>query len=508
MVPVVFISYSHDTREHKAWVGSLAQRLREKGVDVLFDQWDLGPGDDVPKFMEQAVARADRVLMVCTEPYVRKADDGKGGVGYEAMVVTGELVTNLGTNKFIPIVRQQEEPKVRPRCVSTRFYVDLSEGPDEEENFEQLLREIHNAKKITKPPLGPNPFAPGHFDGKHKVEARAGLRLEFTETLATPEATYMRALDIIHEDDRVAWRRLLMAANEKSSEALVRWKTEKETIPATTGNDWTALYAHAREGVEAYTPLISCLVAAAETGKVGYADQLGWVESILNPSGYEKLHFTYHASFPQLIFFVTQALVGGMSMVSGSGDAAYRLATTKVSDRYESREAKPLYSMPHFTGWQESLNTDCTKAWRFLDESMPAWPWIKKAFGSDATCREGISAYYQLLSFLNFIFLQKAGQLDAEESKKWSFAVTSPLCFCAWEPTISDKGYKLFLNQSQVLKFALKSHQIEQSTFEHFWPLWIPFVGKWLGNVYRWDGHRLRVPQSKLHEDLKLELGA
>src|SRR5882724_8629329 len=139
--PVVFISYSHDSKEHKAWVAGLARQLVEKGVDVLFDQWDLGPGDDVPKYMERAVANADRVIIICTEAYVRKADDGKGGVGYEAMVVTGELVRDLGTDKFIPIVRQTNSPSVLPRCVSTRFYVDLSEGANSGENFEMLLRE-------------------------------------------------------------------------------------------------------------------------------------------------------------------------------------------------------------------------------------------------------------------------------------------------------------------------------------------------------------------------------
>jgi hypothetical protein len=79
------------------------------------------------------VAKADRVLTICTEAYVRKADDGKGGVGYEAMVVTGELVRDLGKNKFIPVVRQANPPAVRPRCVSTRLYVDFSEGADPEE---------------------------------------------------------------------------------------------------------------------------------------------------------------------------------------------------------------------------------------------------------------------------------------------------------------------------------------------------------------------------------------
>lgn len=109
--PLVFLSYSHDSAEHKYWAGKLASALRENGVDVIFDQWDVGLGDDLPKFMERGVRESDRVLMVCTENYVTKADEGKGGVGYEAMVVTGELIEDLRTNKFVPIVRQQGDKR-------------------------------------------------------------------------------------------------------------------------------------------------------------------------------------------------------------------------------------------------------------------------------------------------------------------------------------------------------------------------------------------------------------
>ena len=158
-------------------VGEPATKLVDKGVDVILDQWDLGLGDDVPKFMERAVSEADRVLMICTEAYVRKADDGKGGVGYEAMIVTGELVKDLGTAKFIPIVRQSGEPKTRPRCVGTRLYVDLSEDANFEENFDLLLREIHDAPKLAKPP----PRAESVFNcwvgggGKEGTEGRASF---------------------------------------------------------------------------------------------------------------------------------------------------------------------------------------------------------------------------------------------------------------------------------------------------------------------------------------------
>lgn len=146
-IPKVFISYSHDSPDHKRWVTELASKLVDHGVDVVLDQWDLGLGDDVPKFMEKSVRDADRVLMICTETYVNKADDGQGGVGYEAMVVTGELVRNLGTSKFIPVIRQKAKPQLLPKSVTTRFYIDLSDEENFDVQFEALLRELHQAPR-------------------------------------------------------------------------------------------------------------------------------------------------------------------------------------------------------------------------------------------------------------------------------------------------------------------------------------------------------------------------
>ncbi len=59
-IPKVFISYSHDSPSHKKWVGEISSKLVENGIDVILDQWDLGLGDDVPKFMENSVTVADR----------------------------------------------------------------------------------------------------------------------------------------------------------------------------------------------------------------------------------------------------------------------------------------------------------------------------------------------------------------------------------------------------------------------------------------------------------------
>jgi hypothetical protein len=39
-----FISYSWSSQEHQQWVLDLASQLRESGVDVTIDKWDLREG--------------------------------------------------------------------------------------------------------------------------------------------------------------------------------------------------------------------------------------------------------------------------------------------------------------------------------------------------------------------------------------------------------------------------------------------------------------------------------
>ncbi|MGU3845768.1 toll/interleukin-1 receptor domain-containing protein, partial [Vibrio diabolicus] len=101
-VPKVFLSYSHDSASHKQWVLDLATRLVNAGIDARIDAWGVGGGTDLPHFMETQLAEVDRVIMVCTENYVQKANNGTGGVGYEKMIVTSSLMSRIDDNKIIP----------------------------------------------------------------------------------------------------------------------------------------------------------------------------------------------------------------------------------------------------------------------------------------------------------------------------------------------------------------------------------------------------------------------
>ncbi len=154
--PNVFVSYSHDSEQHKAWVLSLATRLRQSGVDAVLDLWELQPGDDLPTFMERHLVAAHRVLMICTDKYVEKANDGRGGVGYEKMIITADLLRNVDSNKVIPLIRQTGAHLV-PSFLRTKLFLDFSREDQFEFSFDELVRTIHAAPLFVKPPVGQKP---------------------------------------------------------------------------------------------------------------------------------------------------------------------------------------------------------------------------------------------------------------------------------------------------------------------------------------------------------------
>jgi hypothetical protein len=71
--PRVFISYSHDSTEHKELVLRFAQRLRNDGVDAQIDQFVGGrPTEGWPRWMLDKLEWAEFVLLICTETYYRR----------------------------------------------------------------------------------------------------------------------------------------------------------------------------------------------------------------------------------------------------------------------------------------------------------------------------------------------------------------------------------------------------------------------------------------------------
>lgn len=85
----VFISYSWDSPEHRAWVKKLADTLEEvEEIAVSWDGYDLDSLVDKNYFMEAGIHDANYVLVVATAKYKAKADDRINGVGLETFLAS------------------------------------------------------------------------------------------------------------------------------------------------------------------------------------------------------------------------------------------------------------------------------------------------------------------------------------------------------------------------------------------------------------------------------------
>ncbi|MGV0633833.1 toll/interleukin-1 receptor domain-containing protein [Mycolicibacillus trivialis] len=170
--PQVFMSYSHDSEEHRDWVLQLSHRLRSNGVDVCLDRWNVSLGGNLAHYMERAADQKYRVIAVVSENYSRKCNDREGGAGVEGQMLSARLFADLDSNAVIPIIRNNPgNPPALPAFLGGRMYEDFREDASQEDAYERLLREIHGVPVDAAPPLGPNPL-----EGRTAVEASLEIR--------------------------------------------------------------------------------------------------------------------------------------------------------------------------------------------------------------------------------------------------------------------------------------------------------------------------------------------
>ena len=150
--PKVFISYSWEEDAHQQWVREFADRLLADGIDATIDQYDASLGDRLPHFMEQSITTADYVLIICTPLYKKKADNRKGGVGYEGHIITEELYSKGNERKFIPVVRKGSFDASMPTFLAGKLGIDLTNPIHFENNYKDLITTIYGVKK--KPEIG------------------------------------------------------------------------------------------------------------------------------------------------------------------------------------------------------------------------------------------------------------------------------------------------------------------------------------------------------------------
>lgn len=159
----VFISYSHESREHVERVRRLYELLRANGVDARADFTAQELPQDWGLWTEEQVTAADRILVVTSAEYRRQASRAEAeptgsGVRYEAKFLRDAMVRNqkAAIERFplvlLPGISDDEVPRLFEGG-QTRYRVDPLTG----EGVDRLLRVLTGQPGYVEPDLGAAP---------------------------------------------------------------------------------------------------------------------------------------------------------------------------------------------------------------------------------------------------------------------------------------------------------------------------------------------------------------
>ena len=192
--PKVFISYSWSSKDKAR---NLSERLLADGVDVVVDIYDLKEGMEKYAFMQRIVSdpSIEKVLLLCDKAYKEKADNFKGGVGDEAMIISPELYGKVEQQKFIPIVLEKDEEgrPYLPVILKSRIYIDFCDE-HEVEGYEKLVRNLWGKPDSRKPPLGQRPsWIDGSSVGTYGIKRQISVLRAAFNAKPDPDAALRKA---------------------------------------------------------------------------------------------------------------------------------------------------------------------------------------------------------------------------------------------------------------------------------------------------------------------------
>ena len=495
--PKVFISYSHDSPGHKQWVSELAKKLHDVGIETIFDQWHLSPGEDITQFMEQGLRSADRVLVVCTGEYVRKANAGQGGVGYERMIVTAELIKDLGTKKFIPVVRDSLASDKVPTFLGARLYVDLSDEIMFDDEFDRLVREIHQIPKMDPPPVGPNPFSTPSTTSPPSSGPKAlpaAIPLEIPSELSDPHAVYETAVGLARAEDILGWRQLVKKVRTPLQGRLVAWRQHYDQAPP---NDQESLLAAVNQAIEQVAPLIIIALTGVESRMPQLRDQRALFDDLYNISGWNPSGRTVLVSLPDVLGFIYHSLHGAMCVSTDQIDLAFALTDMEIRERSRDR-LKPISACREIMSRPIALGERYTEVWAFLTSSPERWPWLTESFGTAEDFKASVSAYFMMHSLDEFASYLALGHGPALAEGRSSLHLNIPLCFAAEDLSIRERAFSILLRNVSQLQQRWQAKGVEDDLIVRHWPDWMRISHSWLDNVFSFFRDSEMLPYAQL----------
>ena len=472
--PKVFVSYSHDSPEHKQWVSELGAKLRRDGIDAILDQWDLGLGDDVTRFMERGIVDSDRVLVICTDKYVNKANAEEGGVGYERMIVNAELVQNLGTDKFIPIIRQASGKEKTPTFLGTRAYADFRNDSQFDVECEKLIRALHEMPIVERPPLGKSLF--------HSVELDTQLT-DIPAEVKSASVAYTTASKLVRAGDVLGWRQLVKSIRPNVFKSLVEWRQNE--LDGQKPESKEQLVQTVDKAVEIISPLMVVALVGVESGREEFKDQKSLLDDLQNLA--RRDIDGVWVDIPRALGYVYQSLHGSICLSTNQIDLAMSLARVKILDVY-TREYRCLWEMPEIMGWVNSLGHNCVEGWNYLANAYERWEWLAFIFGVESEYRTSLVAYYMALNIRELAVIIASGReemLNRSFSSMSTYDLDIPLTFMSENQSINEQAVSLLLRNPEAGTELWTSINVTHEQMQNSWENWSHLIDAWLRNVYR-----------------------
>jgi len=121
----------------------LALYLIDRGIQARLDKFHLRRGMDLPQWMCNELSLAQKVIIICDERYKQKADGRLGGVGWETMVIQGDIA-NIppDSTKYQVIVRAEDINSGLPLYLKTRFAFHARPSDPSDLFREELIKEL------------------------------------------------------------------------------------------------------------------------------------------------------------------------------------------------------------------------------------------------------------------------------------------------------------------------------------------------------------------------------
>ena len=137
----VFVTYSWDSEEHNEKVIAFTNFLRDNGFHAEVDKMLIQneTAKDFKVMMHKGMTDYQKVVVVLSEGYKKKAEEFRGGVGTEYSLILKDIESN--PNKYILISFEGHNDNIAPLFFKSREIIDFSKENEAEKKklFAKLL---------------------------------------------------------------------------------------------------------------------------------------------------------------------------------------------------------------------------------------------------------------------------------------------------------------------------------------------------------------------------------